>query len=327
MSGNIPLPRETQHVIGHEGAIADFMTTWESGRLHHAWLVTGPRGIGKATLAYAIARWVITPDRPLGRLSLPPEHRTIRQVAANSHPALCVIEPEEDEKSGVFREISVDEARRVPPFLQLTAADDSWRVVLIDNADMLSNEGQNAILKFLEEPPARCLIILTAAQPGKLLPTIKSRSRQLKLDVLSDNDLRMLSARLDVKLQHDKPWLIRHAAGSIGELIRLADLDASTLQQMVAEIIKALPNPHWAAVHKLGEKVGRKEQDAQFRLVLELFNDALAERLKSQPAATAAWDDLQLKLRMAPERHLDRTATLIDAVAAASRMMQANMAA
>jgi DNA polymerase-3 subunit delta' len=323
---NVPHPRTTQHMVGHADATADFLAAWQGGRLHHAWLITGPRGIGKATLAYAIARWVMDPTRPANQLSLPPHHPVVKQVNAGSCPSLCVIEPDEDEKSGQYKEISVDEARRAGPFLRLTAADDAWRVILIDNADMLTTEGQNAILKIVEEPPARCLIIMTATQPGRLLPTIKSRTRQLKLQPLNDNELKQLAARLDVKLQHDKPWLLRHAAGSIGELMRLAELDAGALHHAVDAIIHNLPSVNWAQVHALAQKVARKEQDAQFRLVLHIFNDALTLRLRTIPTAGGLWDDMQMKIRLAPERHLDRTATLIDLVATAAKALQARAA-
>lgn len=320
-------PRMTREVIGHGDAIHEFMASWFSGRLHHAWLFAGDRGIGKATLAYAIARWVMAADRPADKLSLPPNHPVTKQVASNSCPTLCVIEPDEDDKSGVLKEIGVDAARTISPFMRLTASDGQWRVVLIDNADMLNTESQNAILKILEEPPARCLILLTAALPGRMLPTIRSRCRTVKLHPLPESDLRKVAGRLELKLQFDKPWLLKHAHGSIGQLIHLAGLDAGALHAATQNIVKSLPAVKWADVHALAEKVGRKEQDAQFRLVLELLNEGISEKLRATPAAGAVWEEVQHKCRMAAERHLDRTATLIDLVATVARGLQSHSVA
>lgn len=329
--GFIPLPRMTRDVVGHEDAVHAFLAAWFGGRMHHAWLLTGNRGIGKATLAYALARWVMAPDRPADRLALPPGHQVVKQVFGGSCPTLCVVEPEEDEKSGLPKEIGVAAARTITPFLRLTAADGQWRVVLIDNADMLNTEAQNAILKILEEPPPRTLLLLTAALPGRLLPTIRSRCRSLKLQPLTDSELRKIAGRLETKLQTDKPWLIKHAQGSIGQLIHLAELDAGALASAVDKIVAQLPKVDWAQVHALAAQVGRKEQDAHFRLVLELLNHAITEKLQSNPAAQgstgAMWEEMQSKIRLATERHLDRSATLIDLLSFVARAMQQAMVA
>lgn len=323
------LPHQTREVIGHNAAVSDFMAAWGTGRLHHAWLITGPQGIGKATLAYALARWVMAPDRPAYSLTLPSNHPINKQVAGGSCPTLCVVAPDEDEKSGLLKDIGVDAARTIGPFLRLTAADGAWRVVLVDNADLLSVEAQNAILKLLEEPPARCLILLTAAMAGRLLPTIRSRCRTLKLAPLSEGELKRIASTLQLKLQFDKPWLLRHAAGSIGQLVHLSSLDAGALHGAVDAIVQKLPHINWAEVHQLAEKLARKEQDAQFRLVLELLNEALTTRLQQLPfvpspliAAHESWDEIQQKIRLATARHLDRTATLIDVLVTAARALQ-----
>lgn len=317
-----PHPRSTRDVIGHAEAIHEFMSSWFTGRLHHAWLLTGNRGIGKATLAYAIARWVMAADRPIDKLVLPPMHQIVKQVSNASCPTLCVVEPDEDDKSGQLKDIGVEAARTITPFMRLTAADGQWRVVLVDNADLLSTEAQNAILKILEEPPPRCLILLTAALPGRMLPTIRSRCRTIKLKPLAEPELRKIAGRLELKLQFDKPWLLNHAHGSIGQLIHLVKLDAGTLHTATEKIVSSLPSIKWADVHALAEKVGRKEQDAQFRLVLELLNDGITEKLKHTASSGALWEDMQQKIRMATDRHLDRTATLLDLVAGVARGMQ-----
>lgn len=322
MSIIVPRSHLTRELVGHSDAVHEFMAAWFSGRLHHAWLITGDRGIGKATLAYAIARWVMAADRPADKLTLPPNHQVVKQVASASSPTLCVVEPDEDDKSGLPKEINVAAARTITPFMRLTAADGQWRVVLIDNADMLNTEAQNAILKTLEEPPARCLVLLTASQPGRLLPTIRSRCRSLKLQPLDEPDLRKIAGRLELKLQFDKPWLLQQAQGSIGQLIHLVELDAGALHGAVDAIVKALPNTKWADVHALAEKIGRKEQDAQFRLVLELLSSGVGTRLMTGSSPGAVWEEMQHKIRMATERHLDRTATLLDLVATASRGLQ-----
>ncbi|HRO15195.1 MAG TPA: DNA polymerase III subunit delta', partial [Paracoccus sp. (in: a-proteobacteria)] len=182
-----PHPRETPRVIGQDAAIAAFSAAAASGRLHHGWLLTGPRGTGKATLAWAIARWLLagadTPD-----LSVPPDNPVARRVLALSEPRLHLVRRGTDDKTGRLRaEITVDDIRRLLSFFHLSAAEGGRRVAIIDAADDMNTAAANAVLKMLEEPPRDAVLLLIAHQPARLLPTIRSRCRRLALRPLTDD--------------------------------------------------------------------------------------------------------------------------------------------
>jgi len=189
-----PGPRQAERLVGHDAALAAFHAAWRGGRLHHAWLIGGPPGIGKATLAFRIARWVLAggPETDAS-LALPPSHPAFRKVAIGSHPDLAVLERSENTKTGRMRtEIVVDDVRTLASFLRLTPAESDWRVAIVDPADDLNREAANALLKILEEPPPRALVLLVAHAPGRLLPTIRSRCRRLMLRPLAEAEVAAL---------------------------------------------------------------------------------------------------------------------------------------
>lgn len=201
----LPHPRENPILIGHEAAEQRFLQEFNRGLVHHAYLMTGPKGIGKATLAYRFARYVLghgapTPAEapsmslfgdapepaaaPVGDLNLPVDSPIFRRVAAGSHTDLLTLSPAYDTKKHVEKStISVDDARKVPEFLSLTPAEGDWRVVIVDAVDQLNANAANALLKIMEEPPARAILFLICHEPGGILPTIRSRCRQFKLTV------------------------------------------------------------------------------------------------------------------------------------------------
>lgn len=200
----IPSPRENPHLFGHEEAQARFVQDFASGKMHHAYLITGPKGIGKATFAYRMARYVLAhgaqqaaaeePGMSLFGDALPAaapavpsmDMRTddplFRRIANGSHTDLLALAPAYDSKKHVEKDhISVDEARKVPGFLSLTPAEGAWRVVVVDAVDQLNPNAANALLKIMEEPPENALLLLVCHQPGAILPTIRSRCRQFLL--------------------------------------------------------------------------------------------------------------------------------------------------
>ena len=179
-----PHPRHSRLLLGHEEAEHSLAAAFAEGRMHHAWLVTGAAGIGKATLAYRLARHVLArpderdPDKRT--LEVPAESTAARQVAALSHPSLLVLRRPYDPKSKrILTSIPVDEVRKVKAFLGLTAGDEAWRVIIVDTANELNLHAANALLKSLEEPPRRALFLLVTSAPGQLLQTIRSRCRRL----------------------------------------------------------------------------------------------------------------------------------------------------
>ena len=188
---SIPDPRANTELVAHAAAEARLLEWWQSGTLPHTLVLAGPQGIGKATLAFRLARFLLTRPDPPGQggglfgadplpetLAVPADNPVARQVAALGHPDLMALARGMNEKTGrAYGEILVDDVRAVPLFLRKTAAEGGWRVVVIDEAETLNRNAQNALLKILEEPPPRTLLILIAQSAGALIPTIRSRAR------------------------------------------------------------------------------------------------------------------------------------------------------
>src|SRR5499427_6700940 len=192
-----PPPRETTALFGHADAEREFLIAYRSGRVPHAWLIGGERGIGKATLAYRIARFVLAHPDPsrvptASSLALDPDHRTVRRIAVNAHPDLLALERTVGDTGRMRTVITVEQVRRLVTFFGSTAGEGGWRVCIVDSADELKYpEGSNALLKMLEEPPPRSLFLLVSHAPGRLLPTIRSRCRRLVLRPLGQGDVVM----------------------------------------------------------------------------------------------------------------------------------------
>ena len=197
-----PHPRDTLHLIGQRGAEAIFLDAYAAGRLHHAWLLTGPLGVGKATLAWRIVRFLLaTPENAGGglfgdapvapeTLDIDPDHPVVRRIRAGSEGRLFVLRRAWDEdKKRLKTVITVDEVRRMRTFLHMSAADGGRRAVIVDPADEMNTAAANALLKMLEEPPHGVTFLIVSHQPSRLLPTIRSRCRELRLSVLAPGDL------------------------------------------------------------------------------------------------------------------------------------------
>src|SRR6476660_7204283 len=185
-------PRQTSDLFGHREAEAALLNAYRSGRIPHAWLIGGPQGIGKATLAYRMARFVLAHGQPLApsvqraeNLAIDPDDSVARQVAASSHGGLLTLERTANDRGVMRTVITVDETRETIGFFGSTAAVDGWRVCVVDTVDELNANAANALLKILEEPPRRSILLLVTHAPGKVLPTIQSRCRKLALRALS----------------------------------------------------------------------------------------------------------------------------------------------
>ena len=191
-----PDPRANPLLLGHEPVEAMLAEAMRSGRMHHAWLLTGPEGVGKATLAFRFARRLLAGMPEGATLAMDPGEKVFRRVAAGSHADLLTIERAWDAKRKRLRgEIVVDDVRRIAAFMHLTPAEGGWRVVVLDGAEDLSRNAANALLKVLEEPPPRAILLLVCSAAGRLLPTIRSRCRRLRLPALEDAVLAELLAR------------------------------------------------------------------------------------------------------------------------------------
>jgi DNA polymerase III subunit delta' len=276
-----PLPRETTVLFGHSGAEREFLAVYRSGRVPHAWLITGEPGIGKATLAYRIARFVLCypdPSRaPPDSLAVDAAHRTVRRVAVNAHPDLLVLERTPGDTGKMRTVVTVDQVRRLVTFFGSTAGEGGWRICIVDSADELKYpEGCNALLKMLEEPPLRSLFLLVSHAPGRLLPTIRSRCRRLALRPLGQGDVARAAC---IALGADDPAIAAAAAaarGSVSHAIALSGGPMLAIREKVEALLRALPSPDPHVLHALGDELDRD------RGLLEVFVGAVRDFLSGR---------------------------------------------
>jgi DNA polymerase III subunit delta' len=279
---DVPLPRETTVLFGHDSAEREVLAVYRSGRIPHAWLIGGEPGIGKATLAYRIARFVLAEPDPsrasaAETLACDPAHRTVRRVAVNAHPDLLVLERTPGDTGKMRTVITVEQVRRLATFFGSTAGEGGWRVCIVDSADELKYpEGSNALLKMLEEPPPRSLFLLVSHAPGRLLPTIRSRCRRLALRPLGQGDVaRAASTALGVDAG-DPAIAAAAARGSVSRAIALAGGPMLALREKVAALLNALPSTDPRALHALGDELDRD------RGLLEVFVGAVRDWLSGR---------------------------------------------
>jgi DNA polymerase-3 subunit delta' len=320
-----PHPRETRILLGHQSAEQMLAEAFASGRMHHAWLLTGRAGIGKATLAYRLARHVLArPDErdDSGKsLEVPTDSAAARQVAALSHPGLLVLRRPYDTKSKrLVSAIPVDEVRRLKSFLGLTSAENAWRVAIVDTADELNLNAANALLKALEEPPRHALFILLASEPSGLLPTIRSRCRRLDLQPLAGAPLRqaaeaaLAAAAMDLPSAGQWDQLERLAAGSVRRALQLAATGGLELHQQIAGIFAQLPQVDWSAAHVLADTLSAGAQEQRFEAFFELFLDTLAHLARTRATSQGTSAEVSLAARLISETKLMRWAALWEMV-------------
>ncbi|MBM3732236.1 MAG: DNA polymerase III subunit delta' [Acidimicrobiia bacterium] len=347
-SDSIPPPRANPDLVGHGAAEALLKEAFARGRLAHAWLIAGPRGVGKATLAYRFARYVLAsragespralhngkasaPEPPLfgapetkpapksegEGLYLDPADPVFRRVAAGGHADFLAVEPAFDDKKGARRtEIVVEDVRGVGAFLALTPAEGGWRVVVVDSADDMNRNAANAILKVLEEPPARALLLLVSHNPGALLPTIRSRCRRLSLRALAEADAARVIGGLMPSLGRDEALeLARLAQGSPGRSLELASEDGLALQRELGGLLDALPDLDGIALHRFGDKVAKSGAEAAFRIATDILCRRLDGFAVGDPGRWLATRDrvVEMLARVEP-LNLDRKAAMLDAV-------------
>jgi DNA polymerase-3 subunit delta' len=280
-------PRETTTLLGQQAALDLAAAALRGGRPPHAWLITGPPGLGKATLAYRMARYLLrhgaTGEGPAD-LFVPADDVVARQIEARSHPGLLVLKRGLNPRTGKPQtELPVDEVRRLAGFFGMTAGADGWRVAIVDPADDMNENAANALLKQLEEPPEKAMLLLLSHRPGRLLPTIRSRCRRLELRPLPEAVLDQALAALLPDMQAPERQALAHlSGGSIGAALRLADGDGAFLAQEAERVIERAREPDMVALHALGEKIGR------IRDGLSIFGDFLAQGLGARIRARAS---------------------------------------
>jgi DNA polymerase III subunit delta' len=254
-----PEPRANPLLVGHEQAEAMLTEAMRAGRMHHAWLITGPDGVGKATLAYRFARRLLAGVPEGDTLALDPAHPVFRRVAAGSHADLLTVERAYDEKRKRMRtQIAVDDVRRISNFMSLTPAEGGWRVVVVDGAEELNQASANALLKVLEEPPPRAVLLLVCTAPGRLLPTIRSRCRRMRLDPLRQERMEQLLETYLPNLPPDERGrLVTVAEGSPGRALLLAEEEGLAIAALVDEVLAALPGLKPARAYEVADTLGR----------------------------------------------------------------------
>lgn len=279
-------PRENPLLVGHEGAEAALLDAFESGRLPHAWLFSGPRGVGKATLAFRFARFLLADGGGVPGLfaarsdtmAIDPAHPVFRRVASGGHPDLLVVERGVDARRKKLRsEIVVEDTRRIAGFLHLTPAEGQWRVVIVDKADLMNRNAANALLKILEEPPKRAILLLLSDNPGRLLPTIRSRCRLLALKPLPPALVAEALRRYRPDLPAaDAAVLVQLADGSIGRALDLAAAGGLDLYRRLLDLLSRMPDLDGEQLHALGDRLTRGGAEESFGLFAEMLPAALA---------------------------------------------------
>jgi DNA polymerase III subunit delta' len=276
-----PPPRANPLFLGHHAAEATLLEAVRTHHLHHAWLITGPDGVGKATLAFRLARRLLAGARVVDTLALDPTHPVFRRVAAGAHADLLTIERGFDERTGRQRtQIAVDDVRRIGAFMSLTPAEGGWRIAIVDGAENLNQASANALLKILEEPPTRAMLILCCAAPGRLLATIRSRCRRLRLDPLDDAVMAdLLAGYLPELAEQERSRLITLAEGSAGRALLLAEEGGLKIAALVDEVLSALPDLRPARTYALAETLLRDETG--FSTFMDLLRAALAAAVRA----------------------------------------------
>jgi DNA polymerase III subunit delta' len=312
-----PHPRETARLIGHEDAEAAFLEAFSAGRLHHAWLITGPQGVGKATLAWRIARFLLATPPAGGTglfgeapapvsLDIDAEHPVARRSRALSEPGLFLLRRGPNDKGDrLSADIRVNEVRRLKEFFGLTAGDDGRRVVIVDAADEMNTAAANALLKLLEEPPAGAVLLLISHQPSRLLPTIRSRCRELRLSPLSPPDLAQALEAAGTPVGPEAEALGALAGGSVGEALRLTHLDGLATYREIVRIFEQSPRYDRLRAIALANAATGAANAPRLDLVIRLIALFLARLAASgagrPPASEAAPGEAALFARLAPD--------------------------
>jgi DNA polymerase-3 subunit delta' len=308
-------------LFGHDYAERALLESYRGGRIPHAWLIGGASGIGKATLAYRLARFVLAHPDPAAAavqnatsLAIATDNPAARRIANEAHPDLLVLERTLNDKGKLRQDIAVDDVRRSVSFFGSTAGEGGWRVAIVDAVDELNASGANALLKVIEEPPPRSLLLLVSHAPGRVMATIRSRCRMLMLRPLDDTVVARATAAALGRSPADPAIGAAAVAaeGSPGRAVALLDGETLALRQKVLDVLAQLPEPDPRALHALGEAIGGNEPQT-LAIFLDIVNGWLAARLQSgaQDGArlaelAAAWDKINAAAHDVEEYNLER---------------------
>lgn len=341
-----PHPRETTALIGHAAAEAAFLDAYRDGRLPQAWLIGGREGVGKATLAWRVARFLMAHPDPKAPdvqravdLATDPEHPAARRINAMSHPDLGLLRREWDPKGKKhFTEIRVADVRKIIDMFHHSAGEGGWRVSIIDAADDLNRSSANALLKLIEEPPPRSLFLLVAHQPAQVMPTIRSRCRKLQLHTLSvDDTLRALETLGETTGRRTAAELriaAERSGGSVRDALKLLDGDSLTLLSKIETVLGGLPKVDWRRAHELADASQGRDGVETFGVLLTTIFDWLDARVREAARAGGAraqrlapfaevWEKIAASARETEIYNLDRQALVLTIFADLSEAVRA----
>ena len=302
----VPHPRQTTDLLGHWEGERVLLRAWSSGRLPHAWLITGTRGIGKATLAYRFGKFVLSGGSAGGSaggglfgdgpdsLGLDGDHPVARQVAAGSHPDIFALVPfmqrvEANKKPSA--EILVEHVRQAVHFCFMTPSSSAWRVIVVDPAEEMNPNAANALLKVLEEPPSQAVLLLVSHAPARLLPTIRSRCAQLSLSALDDASMTtLLDRHLPETDGDDRAALARLAEGSVGRALDLHKAGGLKLYRELVDLLTGLPQLDTGRLHAFADKLAQGQDPTAFRLGGDLLAWWLGRLIRARARGEAPYE-------------------------------------
>ena len=321
-----PHPRDTPELIGQSAAEQSFLDAYNTGRLHHGWLMIGPRGTGKATLAYRIARFLLSqpmddggmfgaPEKPTS-LDTDPNHPVARRIAAGADPSLFVLRrggagsTENDQKknleAGKFaKDIRVDDVRKLNGFFNFSSAEGGRRVVIVDAADEMNVQAANALLKRLEEPPENATLLLVTHQPSRLLPTIRSRCRELRLSPLNHDDMARALHQALPDTDLDQGALAALTSGSVGEAIRMTNLSGPAIYTELVRLFATMPRMDRARTLRLAEAAAQRGAEDKLDMLVDLIALLLARLARAgtlgvTPTPEATKGEAEMIARLSP---------------------------
>lgn len=319
-------PRRRTDLQGHAAAEETLLRQYRSGRMHHGWLFAGPRGIGKATLAYRLARFLLTYPDPRAAddrtsLYVPVESPVAHRIAARGHADIISLERAYDAKAERLKsEIAVDDVRKASAFFGRTAGEGGWRICIVDAAEDLNTESANALLKILEEPPAHSLFILVSHQAGRLLPTIRSRCLRLDLNPLNDAETNAVLATMGEHKPEELVRAVQLSKGSPGRALELLNSDGAKYFDLLRQLMSRSQSIDLAAKISIADGLQGRDMAEDYAIFCELLLTYVADiarrsALAGQGAAFArAHEEIGHSLRLANALNLDRRQTILDAL-------------